>query len=303
MQNQIYDVIIIGGSYSGLAAAMSTGRALRQVLVIDKGEPCNQTTPHSHNFLTHDGKTPQEISTLALNDISKYSNISIHKDLATQISTHENRFHVQVNSGVLFQTKKVILAHGLKDILPSIKGLKECWGITALHCPYCHGYEVKHLPTGILANGEIAFEMVKMISNWTKALTLFTNGPSTLNAEQTQLLIKHQIQIIETPIQEIEHTKGKVNNIILADKNIHPIQALYLRPQSQQSASFVKELECALNEQGLIEVDQYQQTTVPGIYACGDNSSFRSVSIAVCTGSIAGVMVNKALTEESFNSI
>lgn len=303
MQNQIYDVIIIGGSYSGLAAAMSAGRALRQVLVIDEGKPCNQPTPHSHNFLTHDGKTPLEISRLALNDISKYSNITIYKSRATQLTKQSNTFQVQSKSGKQFLAKKIILAHGLKDILPSIQGLKECWGITALHCPYCHGYEVKYLPTGILANGEVAFEMAKMISNWTKTLTLFTNGTSTLNQEQTQLLLKNQIQIVETPIQKIKHTQGQINGIQLENNSIYPIQALYIRPQSKQSVSFVEELGCNLNEQGLIEVDQQQQTTIPGIYACGDNSSFRSVSIAICTGSIAGVMVNKALTEESFNTI
>ena len=156
-----FDVIIIGGSYSGLAAAMALGRALRKVLIIDSGKPCNRQTPYSHNFLTQDGKTPKEIATLAKQQVTMYDSVEFFNSLATKVSKTENGFEVQTSSGDIFKSKKLIFATGIKDEMPSIKGFSECWGISVLHCPYCHGYEVRNETTGIFGNGEYGFELDK----------------------------------------------------------------------------------------------------------------------------------------------
>src|SRR4051812_6593031 len=173
-ENNNVDVVIIGGSYAGLAAAMSMGRALRNVLIIDSGEPCNRQTPHSHNFLTQDGKTPKEIATLARQQVEMYNTVRFFNGLATNGAKIENGFEIQVTPGETFRAKKLIFATGIKDMMPDMEGYAECWGISVLHCPYCHGYEVRNERTGILGNGEYGFEFSKVISNWTKDLTLFT---------------------------------------------------------------------------------------------------------------------------------
>ena len=212
--NTHYDVIIIGGSYAGLSAAMALGRAMRRVLIIDSGQPCNQQTPHSHNFLTQDGKTPKAISSMAKAQVENYPTVTFYNGLATHGFKIDNGFEITTQAGETFSTKKLIFATGVKDIMPNIKGFKECWGISVIHCPYCHGYEVRHQKTGILANGDVAFHYAQLIRNWTKDLTIFTNGTSTLTQDQTSIIKKHNISIIEKEIAALRHQNGSIEHII-----------------------------------------------------------------------------------------
>lgn len=296
-----FDVIIIGGSYSGLAAAMALGRALKKVLIIDSGKPCNAQTPHSHNFLTQDGKTPSEITTIGKLQVQKYSTIEFFNGLATQGKKLENGFEIQVASGEIFQGTKLIFATGIKDTMPNIEGFSDCWGISSLHCPYCHGYEVRNEKTGILGNGEYGYELAKLISNWTKELTLYTNGKSTLTIEQTLKLEKHQIKIIETEIAKLEHSYGYVENIIFKDGTKSPVKAIYSRNAFSQHCTIPESLGCALTDDGYLKADQFQESTVNGVYVCGDNTTkLRSVANAVAMGTIAGMFASKKLILEQF---
>lgn len=296
-----FDVIIIGGSYAGLSSAMALGRALRNVLIIDSGKPCNIQTPHSHNFLTQDGKKPKEISTLAKQQVEKYETIKFYSGLATSGIKTKNGFEIATQSGEKFVAKKLIFATGVKDTMPAIKGFAACWGISVIHCPYCHGYEYSNDKTGILANGDVAFELSKLINNWTKDLTLFTNGKSTLTKEQTAKLENHKIKIIETEIDYFKHSKGQIENIIFKDKTLKKMKALYARPIFEQHCEIPKQMGCEFTEQNYLKIDPFQKTTEHGIFACGDNTSMmRSVSYAVAMGGIAGAMTNREITEEEF---
>lgn len=301
VKNNLFDVIIIGGSYSGLAAGMALGRALRQVLVIDSGKPCNQQTPHSHNFLTQDGKTPKEIATLARQQVEQYDTVKFLNGLATTGVKNKNGFEIKTASGETFHAKKLIFATGIRDIMPNIDGYEACWGISVLHCPYCHGYEVRNEKTGILGNGEYGFEFSGLISNWTKDLTLYTNGKSTLTSEQAVKLAKHNISIVETEIETLEHTEGYIQNILFKDGTKSPVKAIYSRNPFEQHCSIPEKLGCELTEDGYIKIDPMQKTTVPGIFACGDNTTrMRTVANAVSMGTTAGAMVNKEIALEEF---
>lgn len=296
----IFDVIIVGGSYAGLSAAMALGRSLRNVLIIDAGKPCNRQTPHSHNFLTQDGKSPAEISALAKKQVLEYKTISFHEGTASTAKKEDFGFSVSTNSNEIFKSKKLILATGLKDIFPDILGFSECWGISILHCPYCHGYEVRNQETGIFANGEMAFELAKLISNWTKSLTVFTNGEANLTKEQLVKLNESDIKVNEKSILKVNHSKGYVENIEFIDGSKTSVKAIYARPDLQQNSEIPKQLGCEILENGLLKTDALQKTTVPDVYACGDNTAMRSLSMAVSTGSVAGAMVNKDLIFENF---
>ncbi len=297
-----FDVIIIGGSYSGLSAAMALGRALRNVLIIDGGKPCNRQTPHSHNFLTHDGKTPKEISLLAKQQVLAYNTITFFDGFATKGLKTKNGFEIQTESGSIFSATKLVFATGIKDIMPSITGFSECWGISVMHCPYCHGYEVKNEKTGILGNGEYGFEFSKLISNWTKDLTLYTNGPSTLTAEQTTKLQQNNIPLVEEEIEELQHYNGYIKHIIFKGGKSAVVKAIYTRTTFVQHCSVPEMLGCQLNDDGYIKVDPTQKTNISGVFVCGDNTTrMRTVANAVALGTTAGMMVNKELIEEQFN--
>ncbi|MFH6934181.1 NAD(P)/FAD-dependent oxidoreductase [Flavobacterium sp. FlaQc-30] len=301
MKQKNFDVIIVGGSYSGLSAAMSLGRALRQVLVIDNGLPCNRQTPYSHNFITQDGEKPAVISAKAKLQVDLYKTIHFYNGLAVGAVKRENGFEISTESSEVFSARKVLFATGVKDLLPEIKGFADCWGISVLHCPYCHGYEVKNEKTAIIANGEMAFEYAKLISNWTKDLRLCTNGKSTLTLDQIDALKKHGIILFEDEIEAFEHTNGYVEYIVFKNGKKTAVKAVYAKPPLEQHCSLPVTLGCDLNEQGLLKVDAMQKTNIAGIYASGDcTTQMRSVSIAVSTGSFAAAVINKELIDEDF---
>jgi thioredoxin reductase len=296
-----FDIIIIGGSYSGLAAGLASGRALRRVLIIDSGQPCNRQAPYSHNFITQDGKTPEEISTLAREQVGRYETVTFYNGLATNGAIAENGFDIITATKEKFSGKKLVFATGIRDIMPNIEGYSECWGISVLHCPYCHGYEVKNNRTGILGNGEYGFEFSNLISNWTKDLTLFTNGPSALTSEQTAKVEKHRIKIIEKEIVKLEHCNGYIQGIIFNDGTDYPVKALYARSPFKQHCTLPESLGCEMTDQGYIKTDIFQKTSVKGIFASGDNSTrIRNVANAVAMGTIAGMTANKEIIEEEF---
>lgn len=296
-----FDVVIIGGSYSGLAAAMALGRSMREVLVIDDGKPCNAQTPYSHNFLTQDGNTPKEIAAQARKQVENYDTVKFLNDLAIKGVRTKNGFEIETRSGKTVWARKIIFATGIRDLLPGVSGLAACWGITVIHCPYCHGYEVRNKTTGILANGEHGFEFSKLISNWTKDLTLFTNGKSTLTAEQTAKLQCHTIQVIEKEIEKLEHTNGQLQQIFFKDGSTVFCEALYAYSPFEQHCKIPEDLGCEFTEEGYIKIDPFQKTTVDGIYACGDNvTRMRTVANAVAMGTTAGMMLNKEMVMEEF---
>jgi thioredoxin reductase len=195
----------------------------------------------------------------------------------------------------------LIFATGIRDLLPDIAGFEECWGKSAIHCPYCHGYEVKNERTGILGNGEYAFEFASLISNWTKDLSIFTNGKSTLTENQTKKLESHHIKIVEQQIEAIEHTDGYLNQITFTTGDAVSLKAVYARPEFVQACGIPESLGCELNEEGYIKTDSAQRTSVPGVYACGDNTTkMRTVANAVSMGTTAGMMLNKEMILERF---
>ena len=299
--NKNFDVIVVGGSYAGLSAAMALGRALRNVLIIDSGLPCNRQTPHSHNFITQDGEKPGVIAEKAKKEVLKYDTVKFITDLAVSGTKTDKGFEISTQSGKIFSAKKLVFATGLKDKMLNIDGFSECWGITVIHCPYCHGYEVKNQNTGILANGYAAFYLAQLITNWTKNLTIFTNGKSELTQEQTDKIKGHNISIVEKEITSLKHKDGAVEEIIFADNSTFELKAIYSRPPYEHHCKIPELLGCELTEKGLIKVDALQKTTVDNIFACGDNTNpLRSVPYAVSAGSIAGVAINNAMTEAEF---
>ncbi|MEO7977040.1 NAD(P)/FAD-dependent oxidoreductase [Flavobacterium sp.] len=301
IQQKHFEVIIVGGSYSGLSAAMSLGRSLREVLVMDSGLPCNRQTPHSHNFITHDGETPAAISAKAKLQVVFYKTVQFYSGLAVEAVKIQNGFEIKTESGDVFTSKKILFATGIKDLIPEIKGFAECWGISVLHCPYCHGYEVKGEKTAVLANGDMGFEFVKMISNWTKDLRLLTNGKSTLTSEQKVILEKHEIEILEDEIDSFLHENGTIQEIVFKNQSKISIKAIYSRLPFFQHCYLPEVLGCELTEMGLLKVDMMQRTTIPGIYASGDSIiQARSVAMAISSGSFAGASINKELIDQVF---
>jgi thioredoxin reductase len=301
MDQNNFEVIIIGGSYAGLSAAMALGRSLRSTLIIDAGQPCNRQTPHAHNFLTGDGSTPQELSTTARNQVAKYESIKFYEGFADSGRRISEGFEITTSRGDTFTAKKLVFATGIKDQMPSIPGFAECWGISVVHCPYCHGYEIRNRNTAIMANGERAFHLAALVNNLTDKVTLLTSGKMDFEESQLEKLKRHNIKIIEQEVASIVHQNGQLQEIVFKDGHSENFECAYASIPFEQHTDIPVELGCKFTENGHIEVNFMQKTSEEGIFACGDNSSMlRSVATAVFGGNVTGAIINNELTLESF---
>ncbi|RYE00004.1 MAG: NAD(P)/FAD-dependent oxidoreductase [Sphingobacteriales bacterium] len=299
--NKQFDVIIIGGSYAGLSAAMALGRSLRKVLIIDHGKPCNRYTPHSHNFITHDGAVPAAIAQKAKEQVLQYDTVTFLAGEALSARVLEQGFEIGMQDGTLLSAKKLIFATGVQDIFPDLEGFEACWGKTIIHCPYCHGYEFRGKQTAIWADGDRALHLAGLVHNLSKDISIISQDKAVLKQEQLEKLQKHQVPVIDKAVTSIVHENGAVRKLVFEDGSEENFDAVYAAIPFRQQTALPEVLGCSLTETGHIKVDTFQKTAVPGIYACGDNSSMmRSVANAVYTGNLAGAMVNHELTQEVF---
>lgn len=295
-----YEVIIIGGSYAGLSAAMTLGRSLRNVLIIDANSPCNRAANHAHNLIGFDGDSPEAISENAKQQVLKYHTVTYINAVAVAMSGRENEFEVVTNTGLNFGAKKVLLTTGVTDIIPDIPGLNECWGKTAVHCPYCHGYEIADFKIGILMHGEVAFEMAKSIRQWSKDLLIFSNGNEDFSAEHLKYFEQKNIPVYRQIISEVKHDNGNITAVTLDDGKTINIEALFVRPGITQQMDIPLQMGCEFDEHGFITIDENKKTNIPGMFAAGDNTTAtRTLSTAIAAGTIAGIHINKELTEQN----
>lgn len=296
-----YDVIIIGGSYAGLSAALALGRSLRKVLVIDSDNACNKKAAYSHNFLTRDHFSPKDLRQHSRDQVLEYPTVQCIDGLATDVITLEKSFIVALENGLEFTSRKVLLATGVTDLIPNIPGFVDCWGISILHCPYCHGYENKGKKTSVIGNGDQGFVLAKTIRQWTDNLTLYTNGTSTLSPEETFKLNQHNILVVQNDITEIEHIDGNIKQVHFADTLSETPEVIYVQLPFKQQCDIPNKLGIEMTEKGFIFISHAMETSVSGIYAAGDCLSFfRSVAHAVASGNKAGAIINKCLIEEDF---
>lgn len=295
------DVLIVGGSFAGLSAALVLGRSRRTVQVLDAGQPANRQTPHSHSFLTRDGEPPAQLAAVARAQALAYPTVRLQTATAVHVTREAGGFAVTTAEGEVFGTSRLLLATGVADQLPDLPGFAECWGISVLHCPYCHGYEVRDGALGVLANGDVAFEFSRLIFNWSRNLTLFTNGPATLSPDQREALGQRGIAVVETPVAVISHRNGAMDGLTLADGTHAPLDAVFARVPFTQTTDLGRQLGCEVDELGLLKVDAYGRTNVEGVFAAGDNSSpLRQVVTAAANGAMAAAWLNREWVEKTF---
>jgi len=288
-----YDVIVIGGSAAGLSAAMTLGRALRNVLIIDSCDPCNVQTPRSHNFLSRDGFSPSDIIKVSLEQVLAYPNITLISGEATHAVQEDDIFRIEISTGQSATCDKLLLATGLRDIFPDVEGFRECWGISVLHCPYCHGYEVRDEPTVIFANGEAAYHLSVMVHNWSKKLTVVTNGISELRFEEASRLEELGVTVIEKEVSRFEHENGHVKRIAFNDGTHFETNVIYASIPFEQKSDLAEQLGCKISSHNHIEVDDEQRTTIENVFAAGDcTAQARAISVAAASGTKAGFTIN-----------
>ncbi|KFC62079.1 Thioredoxin reductase [Devosia sp. LC5] len=294
MQN---DVVIIGGAFSGLAAATYLARARRRVCVIDAGQPRNRFAKASHGFLGSDGSDPAAILARAREQLAAYPGVTMVAGEAVGARAVGDGFVVSLSSGEEIAASKAILAFGLRDSLEPMPGLQERWGKSVLHCPYCHGFEFIDRPLGVLARTPMSVHQACLVAEWGPT-TLFLNGVE-LEQKSAEPLARHGVTIEPRKIKRLVGEGCALSAVELEDGSQRPVAALYVAPQSSLSSPIAMQLGAAIDDGSvgpMIRTDADRMTTVPGLYAAGDIARARhSVSWAVADGVTAGTSVHRAL--------
>jgi thioredoxin reductase len=289
-----YDVVIIGGSYAGLSCAMQLGRARRRVLVIDAGQRRNRYASHSHGFLTQDGRAPGEIAADGKRQVLAYSTVSWREGRARQASQTAGGYEVQLDDGSKVEALRLVLAGGVVDELPPVEGLRERWGASVFHCPYCHGYELDQGRIGVIATGPLSMHQALMLPDW-GTVTFFLNGAFEPDAAQLAELARRGSTLERRLISRIDG----VAEVVLADGSTHAMAGLFVASRTLQASPLAEQLGCAIDE-GLtgpvVRTDEMKSTSVAGVFCCGDaGRAAGNVAFAVADGAMAGVAAHRSL--------
>src|SRR5262245_25189185 len=295
-----YDVIVIGGSFAGLSAALQLARARRRVLVLDSGQPRNRFAQSSHGLFGHDGQTPSAILANARSQLLSYGTVSFTEDLATHAARTGEDFVVTVASGAVHTASRLILATGVRDELAPIPGLQERWGISVLHCFYCHGYEVAGRRLAVLATSDRALHTAILLPDWSEHVTLFTNGVLSLSAEQLDELHRRGCSVEAKPVVALLGDPPALSGLRLDDGRIIPVDAVFTNPRTRMASSLAEQLGCEFDEGpsgAFIRTGADKQTTVSGVYAAGDAARpGHNASWAAADGVTAGISAHQSLS-------
>ena len=299
-----FDAVIVGGSFAGQAAALQLARARRRVLVVDSGLPRNRYAHASHGFLGQDRTAPAAILETARRQLREYATALHREDEATGASGARDAFEVTLASGGSVRARRLVLATGVVDELAPIPGLRELWGRSVLHCPYCHGYEVADGRLGVLAIAEPSVHQALLLPDWSSDVTLFTNGAVEPNAEQRQALSSRGVRIDTRRVTELVGDGSRLAGIRLAaasgaPEEIVPLDALFTGARLRMASPLAGQLGCAFDEGPfgpVIRTDERKATTVAGVYAAGDAARLQhTVSFAVADGAMAGISAHQSL--------
>jgi len=289
-----YDVIIIGGSYAGMAAALQLVRARRTVLVIDAGLRRNRFAHESHGFLGQDGADPAEIARQARDQLMAYPTLTWIDGHAEQAQGTRDAFTVTNIDGTSYEGRRLLFATGVSDTLPEVEGITERWGKSVFHCPYCHGYELNQGRIGVIATGSMSLHQALFLTEWGD-VTLLPNGTIEPDEDQRAQLSARGVTIEKETIIRLE---GHAD-IRVADGRLLTFSGLFIATHTSPSSPIAQGLGCALEETVLgiqIRTDATKETSIPGVFACGDAARVpHSVSLAVGDGAWTGIQVHRSL--------
>ncbi|WP_422650863.1 NAD(P)/FAD-dependent oxidoreductase [Cupriavidus sp. H18C1] len=293
-----YDAIVIGGSFAGLSAATYIARARRSVCIVDAGAPRNRFATHSHGFLAQDGSNPAAVLATARQQVAAYPTTTFIEGRAIGASGELGAFSVSLENGEVVQGARLVLAYGISDELPDLPGLKERWGKSVIHCPYCHGFEFSDQRLGVLSMSPMSVHQAMLIAEWGPT-TLYLNGEPAADETALAELEKRGVAIEAAPIKALHGEGTALSAIEFADGRTTAVDALYLAVRSRQNSDMAQQLGCEMEDMpfgSIIRTDAQKNTTVPGVYAAGDIArGMHSATFASADGVMAGVAAHQSL--------
>jgi thioredoxin reductase len=294
-----YDVVVVGGGAAGLNAALMLVLARRRVAVVDSAEPRNATAAHLHGFLSRDGAQPAELLAAGRAEVSRYGGEIIDGE----VTAIKPGFVVRLATGQMLRARRVLVTTGLHDALPPIPGLAERWGIDILHCPYCHGWEVRDTPLGVLGStfaeaAGMSTHQPLLVRQWSADVVFFPDGIALSDVERKNLLAR-QIRIVDGEVTGVTVRDDRLHGVALASGQVVERSALFIMPTMVPNQDLLTDLGCEAGENEWIVADSAGQTNVNGVWAAGNVTDMRAQLItAAAQGSAAGTSINADLIDE-----
>jgi thioredoxin reductase len=295
-----YDVVIVGAGPAGLSAALMLGRCRRTVLLCDTGNPRNAASHALHGYLTRDGISPAEFRDLARRDLEKYDTIELRNVGVTAAACQtDKRFDVTLADRQVVTARKLLIATGVCDNLPEIDGIRELYGRSVFHCPYCDGWEVRDQPIAIYGRGERGLGLSLELTTWSRDLVLCTDGPSEIADVDRARLERYGIPLREEPVSALRGRDGILERIIFRNGDELPRRALFFTTGQFQRSKLAMDLGCEINTKGTVHTGKYETTHLPGLFVAGDASrAVQWVIVAAAEGAEAAFAINTDLARE-----
>jgi thioredoxin reductase len=300
MTTQTKDVVIVGGGPGGLSAALVLGRGRKKVLLCDAGSPRNAAAEHIHGFVTRDGTPPKEFRGIGREQLRPYD-VEVRDVRVAGIERIGPRFRVLLEGGDMVDTRRVVLVTGMVDVLPDVPGYKALWGKAIFQCPYCHGWEIQDRQWGVLASSELMLDFSMFVTGWTRDVVVFTEGALVVAEDKRAQLERAGVRLEERRIRRLVPTAdgNALESVELEDGARVAREFIFARPPQRQ-VELVQRLGLALDEQGFVKVNEFQETSVPGIFAAGDlTTMLQGALIAASQGAMVGYKMNHTLNMES----
>ena len=293
--DRTFDAIIIGGGTAGLSAALTLGRSCRSVLICDDGRPRNRVAKEMHGFLTRDGTPPSRMLEIARADLEKYKSVSFVAAHVAQAKRDGDTFLLETQSGEQYRSRTVLLATGVYDALPPIKGIPELWGRSVFVCPYCDGWELRGRRVAVLGEGKRAVELAQELHQWTDDLVVCLNGENDLTEKHRRWLERTKADARRQPLTQVAED-GDAVRLIFDGEEETQCDALFLCAPLRQRYPLVEMLECTIDPDGNIAADARGRTRSRGVYAAGDCvTSVHQAVLAAASGVCAAMAVNEDL--------
>ncbi|MCB2411988.1 FAD-dependent oxidoreductase [Demequina sp. TTPB684] len=295
-----YDAIVLGGGPAGLSAALMLGRSRRRVLVIDAAQPRNRFASHMHGVLGHEGTEPGALLERGCAEAAIYG-IEHRVAHVRDVTQADRGFHVQVEGETIF-ARSLVLATGATDHLPDIDGIAERWGTSVLHCPYCHGWEVRDQRLGLLVTSPLQSHLALLLRQLSPEVTVFAPQPDVLDIEALARLRARGVTVLDTGVGALEGPEGKLQHVVTTDGDRLPLDALFAGGTLAPHDAMLAGLGLARHDTAMgsfLVVDETGRTSDPRIWAAGNVvTPHANVPLSMSAGSMAGAAVNAFLAQQ-----